>query len=200
MSMASQNPKCGSSLLLNKDEMPLFVESAFAMPRLRDQALCLLIFFTGCRPSEANKIRPYNLIPDRSMVEFPTLKQRKKIIPTRRVHVPRFLMDVLLSLCDGDKRIFPLGRTRCWEIVKECMRNAGLTGEKANSRGLRRSYVTANILIKTPLPDIQKRAGHARIESTLKYVHLVDEETRCYAENFWDFAAGEFLPDDFPKT
>lgn len=192
--MTSNRPEFGSSLLLNKDEMPLFVEAAMGMQRLRDQALCLLIFFTGCRPSEANLIKPNSLIPDRSMVEFPTLKQRKKIIPTRRVHVPEFLMKMLLSLCRGDQRIFPLGRTRVYEIVKECMSKAGLTGKKANSRGLRRSYVTGNILIKTPLPDIQKRAGHARIESTLRYVHLIDEETRSYAENFWDFATTGIIP------
>ena len=194
MNMTSNRPEYGSSLLLNKDEMPLFVEAALEMPRVRDQALCLLIFFTGCRPSEANQIKPDSLIPDRSMVELPTLKQRQKVNPTRRVHIPEFLMTMLLSLCNGDLRIFPLGRTRVYEIVKDCMNRAGLTGKKANSRGLRRSYVTGNILSKTPLPDIQKRAGHARIESTLRYVHLADEETRSYAENFWDFATTGAIP------
>jgi len=95
--MTSNRPEYGSSLLLNKNEMPLFVEAALEMPRVRDQALCLLIFFTGCRPSEANQIKPDSLIPDRFMVEFPTLKQRQKVNPTRRVHVPEFLMTRLLK-------------------------------------------------------------------------------------------------------
>ena len=76
------------------------------------------------------------------------------------------------------------------------MAEADLSGRKANPRGLRHSFSTGNLLVKNPISEIKKRAGHVRIESTLHYLDLVDDDTRHYAENFWAFATGKALEND----
>ncbi len=46
---------------------------------------------------------------------------------------------------------------------------------------LRHSYISALVSANVPLPQVQKLAGHARIEQTLRYTHVNDAELHAAA-------------------
>lgn len=181
----------GDRKYLNTDEMPRFYRAAQSLPELRDRVLCLTTFFTGARASEVLLIRPEHLYPEYNVIKMRTLKQRSGKIKYRYVRVPSELMDMLVELSVENELIINLKRTRAYEIVKDCMELAGITGKKANSRGLRHSYTTTSLKADVPLSQIQKEVGHARLETTLGYMDFVDDDARQFAEQFWDLATGK---------
>lgn len=61
-------------------------------------------------------------------------------------------------------------------IVQRVARRAGINDVCVHT--LRHSSITSMIRNGMPIPHVQKLAGHSRIDMTMKYVHLVDEDVR----------------------
>lgn len=160
-----------------------------AAPSQRDRLLVELLWFTGCRISEAvgkrYGIRPKDLeFEPEPVVVMKTLKRTKEP-PTRRVPVPRNFIERLGEFAKNthpEQRIFPLSRQRAAKLIIRAGKLAGITrvGDKPfHPHHLRHSHAIAYIRKDSSmegLRNLQRRLGHTSIGTTGHYLQFSQKE------------------------
>ena len=151
---------------------------------------CELLFYTGCRVSEALELTPQQLDAAAIKVVFRTLKRRKTV--HRGVPVPSWLMRDLIALCwvmPRDERIWKWCRQTAWRYVKTTLDGAGVTGPHTNPKGLRHAFGISMAERNISPAMTQRWMGHARLETTAIYQQAFGQEERIFAQRFWrDYA------------
>ena len=156
-----------------------------AAPNQRDRLLVELLWFTGCRISEAvdrrHGTRPKDLeCAPEPVVIMRTLK-RARAPPSRRVPVPRIFIERLGEFAkdtDPDQRIFPLSRQRAAQLIVRAGKLAGITrvGDKPfHPHVLRHSHSIAYIRADSTMEGLRKlqiRLGHTSIGTTGCYLNF----------------------------
>ncbi len=177
----------GNRKYLNRDERRAFRRAVLAEADFSRKALLLMLFYTGCRISEAINVLAGRIdFVDRA-VTFETLKRRKRGC-FRSVPVPDALLKLLAGLVTGkkqDERIWKFSRKTAYRLVRAKMRKAQISGGMASPKGLRHSHGVACVAANIPLTTIQKWLGHSRIESTAVYLDVLGEEERALAKKLW---------------
>lgn len=151
-----------------------------------DALFCLIIYYTGCRISEALSLCPRNLDASTNVVRIQSLKKRgRKEI--RRVPVPDFLAVELRNFADGDEsqRFWQFSRTKGWRIIKRVMTAAGISGIHATAKGLRHGFGVRGALHQIPVSIIQTWMGHSDSSTTAIYLAVQGEEERALIEKTW---------------
>ncbi len=178
----------GGRKYLNEKERRAFLKAAQEEHDAGRRALCLTLFYTGCRISEALGLTQVRVDASQQCVVFETLKRRRKGV-FRSVPIPENLA-ALLAEIGGDEtpesRLWDLSRPTAYRIVKECMKRAGITGGMASPKGLRHGFAVACVGKAIPLPTVQKWLGHARLETTAIYLGVTGDEERNLARRLWD--------------
>lgn len=184
----------GERRYLNREERQAFKEAALFMePDIR--TFCLMIYYTGCRLSEALEVTPDRLDYEGRRVLIRTLKQNPdREDKYRLVELPETYLSDLQSLYKAQARKGgKTGRKRLWSFtdrtgqnyIKKVMNAAGIKGRKATSRGLRHSMGVMLALDKVPANVIQDILGHTSAESTLIYMQVLGEDRRGLIANVW---------------
>ena len=180
----------GARKYLTDVERDRFIRTAYAA-NPRDRALCLTIAFTGCRISEVLAIRAGSLVPDEGLITVRTLKRRR--VHFRAIPVPAFLFDAIAagSACgrdyDPDRRLFPITRSRAWQITKALLREAGIgPGPHATCKAFRHSLALKAVRSGVPINLVQKWLGHANLASSLSYLDFVTPDERAMAMRMWE--------------
>lgn len=174
----------GQRKYLNASERLAFYQEANRVTNLRHRGLCLTLFFTGCRLSEALSLNATNIDSGEKTIVFRTLKKRG-LTAHRAIPIPVHFLKFLESIAPAPAPLFGLSRTRGWEVVKRTMKDAGLDGIKASPKGLRHGYAIACIENNIPLTMVQKFLGHARLETTQIYLNTIGKEERRFASRLW---------------
>lgn len=147
---------------------------------------CEVLFYTGCRISEALELIPRRLDTSGRRIIFRTLKRRKLVY--RAVPVPTRLMRDLekhaRSLPEGEP-LFPWCRVTGWRIVKSIMEQAQIEGPQATPRGLRHQFGIHAIEAQIPESLLQRWMGHAQARTTRIYTVFGEGEERRLAERMW---------------
>ena len=152
----------------------------------------LMIYYSGCRISEALSVTYNQIDYAGGGVIFKTLK-RKKLVH-RLVPLPRPFMTKLDDVHrvkdfqgtdKGDDRIWEFGRTTGWTVVNRVMDKGKISGAQACPKGLRHSFAIEHKLLKTPETSIAKWMGHANTAMMAVYGEAVVEEERELAERLW---------------
>jgi site-specific recombinase XerD len=169
---------------LTAEQEQRFLEAAkVSEPETR--ALCELLYWTGCRLSEAIALRRSHIDTDRHFVVLHTLKQRDR--PTlRAVPVPRKLIQRLYGLpVASDDRFWPYSRWTARRRLQPVFAAAGLSGAQATSRVFRHSYNAR--AIRRGLPDRVRRSllGHKTQSANNHYGHVLGYELRTFARRLW---------------
>jgi integrase len=82
--------------------------------------------------------------------------------------------------------IFPLTRTRVWQIVKRVMVEADLPDAPHRSpKGLRHGVGVNAAVSGVPLNMLQKWRGHAQLSTTAIYADAVGKEEQDIAWRMW---------------
>lgn len=175
---------------LNAAERTRFIAAAKAFPRPEIGALCLTIAYTGCRISEALALTPASIDAESGFVAIRSLKKRKATIVVREVPVPTDLLNILTAeifSCERTTdRLWPLSRSRAWQLIKEVMRLAGISpGIHATPKGLRHGFGLHAVRSGVPLNLVQRWLGHARLETTAIYLQAMGIEEREFATRMW---------------
>ena len=147
---------------------------------------CLMIYYTGCRLSEALALRRQDIDAEAKTVCIRTLKKREKY-DIRRLPIPAFLVvGILNRACpENEKFIWPFSRTTGWRIVKGVMNAAQISGIHATAKGLRHGFGVRGVMKQIPLTLIQSCMGHADLSTTAIYLAVKDEEERALIEKTW---------------
>lgn len=149
----------------------------------QEKAFCYVLFYTGCRISEALALTKEHLDMADNIIVFQCLKKRQKSV-YRGVPVPEGLLTTLKAF-DAPERLFPFCRETGWRIVKRVMRSAEIEGIHATAKGLRHGFGIAHVCADTPLNLIQRWLGHSSIETTTIYLNAVGEVEKNFAKRAW---------------
>ena len=88
--------------------------------RIRDRAFLTLLFFAGCRVSEALALNSYDIhcMRETLFVQFFRLKGSKQTDPQE---LPR--ADALSWMCEREGKLFPFSRTTAYRLIKKAFPN-----------------------------------------------------------------------------
>ncbi len=188
-------------------ERQAFLRAAFAKG---DEigTFCAVLVLCGPRISEALALTPERVDRAAGIITFETLKRRRHGV-MRSVPVPTELLGFLdrvhcLSAVAADpmqttQRIWPWSRTTAWRYVKAVMAEADIPEYLQQPKALRHGFgaSAANNLVVLTL--IQKWLGHAKLETTEHYTHLVGREERLLAKRTWREVSAAF-PNSAPSA
>ena len=190
---------------LNPDEIGKVAEALRGTRKgPRDAALFILGITTGFRISELLSLRVGDVMDDLGVRPTVTVKRRNMkrkqhgrtmdIVPLAASALKEWVKwaftrwgvsyrDHLFCKSDGS----PISRQEAWRILKRAYRRAGVRGAVATHSmrktfvSMAREYARANVDDVEPLMFAQRMAGHARIDSTVKYLETADdgERTAC---------------------
>ena len=188
----------GERKYLNHAERQKFLAALPVITCPVERTFCEMIYWTGCRPSEALALNAVNIDLAEGMVILRSLKKRgeQKGRHFRAVPVPSDFI-VKLDQVHGLTRVqardyhgssVPLwrfGRTKGWRLVRKVMQHAGLTGIKGSARGLRHALGVHAALMHVPETRLQSWLGHASLETTSIYIAASGPEDRKFAKRVW---------------
>lgn len=172
----------GRRKYLNKAERAEFLRHAEKLPPGK-RAFCLVVYYTGCRISEALALKPAQVDISEGILVLETLKRRQSGV-YRVVPVPKDLLRDLQRVTSRD-RVFAFSRTTAWRTIKVVMKQCKIEGDHATTKGLRHGFGIAHASEKTPLNLIQRWLGHASSETTKIYLDAVGDEERSFAKRLW---------------
>lgn len=161
----------------------------------RIATFCLLLAYTGCRPSEALNLRPAAFDLAQRSVVIETLKKRRKG-SYRAVPIPERLLKRIAEIhglaeapeagnAARDGRLWPWGRSTAYGHVKRVMLAARIEGPQATAKGLRHAFAIAALQGGAPLNLVSRWMGHSKLDTTAIYANALGEEERSLMQGFW---------------
>jgi len=179
-----------------------------AAESLRDKLLVRLFFVTGARVSEVvgdvswkNKrkvfhgLRVKDVDWKNGVLYLDTLKRKHYPPPKRIVPIDSITLGLLRQFCElnvleNEDKVFNLTRQRATQIIKELGAKAGIEKvgqKKLHVHHLRHSHCIAYVKRNNSLEGLrklQRKLGHANIETTAHYLQYAPEERREVEEIF----------------
>jgi integrase/recombinase XerD len=155
------------------------------------RTFALLLYYTGCRVSEATSLKFTNIDFASGCVILKTLKQRK--VKFRSIPVPE---SFLIKLDDvhkvKDKKgneaegvVWGFKRRTAYSAIKKVMATADIEGKQATPKGLRHSFVIAHLMANTPQHVIQSWMGWSSTDMFAVYGKVIGMEERQLASAIW---------------
>jgi integrase/recombinase XerD len=186
----------GRRLYLTAAERDAFLYAATQADR-PIRTLCNVLYYTGCRISEALVLTPRRIDINDQTIIFETLKKRRRGV-YRAVPVPQALIDTIdlaHGLREAQKRhnrdmldalLWSFARNTAWRQVTAVMRAAGIPdGPHRCPKGVRHGFAIHALSKGVPLPMVSKWMGHAKMETTAIYCNAVGEEQQSIAARMW---------------
>jgi len=186
VSTADIYDKLGRRKYLTQQERRRFRQHVGKLPHDR-QAFCLMLYYTGCRISEALELPRERIDLEAGIVVFRTLKQKRNDV-YRIVPLPPEYINFLESRIrhpDPYSRIWPFCRKTGYRAVKQVMAMAGIKGIHASPKGLRHGFGVDCVLENVPLTNIREMMGHRDVETTAIYTNVIGKELRKLVSRTW---------------
>jgi integrase/recombinase XerD len=186
----------GRRLYLTSAERDAFLDAATQADR-PVRTLCAVLYYTGCRISEALALNARRVDIGGQTVIFESLKKRRRGI-YRAVPVPEALIDQL-DMVHGireahrrgkkdilDASLWPIARNTAWRRVTAVMIAAGIPeGPHRCPKGLRHGYAIHALSKNVPLNMVCKWMGYSQMETTAIYANAIGEEQQSIAARMW---------------
>ena len=146
--------------------------------------LLRILYFTGCRVSEALAMRPKDLEAERRRILVPALKTKKagNIHKIKRIVVDAStvqLMELYIRAkrLNREKPIFRRDRWWAWDLVKKAGEAIGKEGVHPHT--LRHSFATHWANAGGSMTKLQRQLGHTRLSTTTDmYLKFSTEDIR----------------------
>ncbi|UTW59513.1 tyrosine-type recombinase/integrase [Kordiimonas sp. SCSIO 12603] len=180
----------GKRLYLTQDERQAFFEAAQKQPE-KVRTLCQLLYYTGCRVSEA-----LNLTADRvdmagGEIVIRSLKKRRATPHYRPIPVPMAFLEELAAVHSLKNHtqdiLWAWSRSHTWRLIKATMDQANINTQMpyGTCKGLRHSFGIHAVTHNVPLNIVQSMLGHANMSTTAIYVDAVGDERRELVSRMW---------------
>jgi len=189
----------GERKYLSSIERSRFFNSIGNLCNPFDRTFCEMLFWTGCRPSEALALTAMHIDVDDAVVVIQSLKKRgdAKGNHFRAIPVPKRFIELLRTVhfvkakqlfrTGGQhQRLWQMSRSTAWKRVKRVMEEADIHGVRASAKGLRHTYGVHAVLSNVPETRIKKWLGHNSLATTEIYLDVVAGEDRALAERMWE--------------
>lgn len=181
----------GKRLYLTLAERTAFFEAS------KDQCdkvrtLCQLLYFTGCRISEALNLTADRIDMAAGEIIIQSLKKRSATPHYRPIPVPILFLEELAAVhalnSEDDTKLWTWSRSQAWRLVKGTMNKAGINTQMpyGTCKGLRHSFGIHAVTHNVPLNVVQSLLGHANMSTTAIYVDAVGDERRELVSRMWD--------------
>ena len=199
LSAELKDPKTGERKYLDREERRAFL-TATQQQEARKKYYCQLLYYTGCRLSEALAVTYNSFDFKRGYVMIRTLKQGsrdgKPVERYRDNELPEsFLNEIqgFYATVSGRRRHAVAAAEPLWSVSDRMARNyvadvmiaVVITGKKATSRGLGHSMGVMLAMEKVPVSVIQKVLGHASVKNTMIYLDILNDERRQLISQVW---------------
>lgn len=188
----------GERKYLNRNERQNYLAALPVIECPVERTFCEMLYWTGCRPSEALALNAVNIDLAEGVVILRSLKKRgeQKGRHFRAVPLPSEFIARLdrvhgiteaQALDDQSRspRLWGFGRTKGWRLVRKVMEEAGLSGIKGSARGLRHALGVHAALMHVPETRLQSWLGHSSQETTSIYIAASGPEDRKFAKRVW---------------
>ena len=184
------SPALWAALHENRKTLTRAQERAFLAAALdqddQTRLLCELLYFTGCRLSEALALQRDHIDNMQHFVVIHTLKQRGAPA-LRAVPVPRSLINRLTALPVGrDGRLWPYSRWTARRRLLPVLRAAGIDGVAACSHALRHSYNARGKRCGLSEGVRCLLLGHRSVRTNEGYGAPLGYELRDQVRQLWD--------------
>lgn len=180
----------GCRKYLTPDERRRFRDAIPLLCHPIKEIYCRVIYLTGCRPSEAYRLRLQHFDLAEEMIVIESLKQRRRGV-YRQFHVDvawmRSSIELLSQHCKqhGKSNIWGFSEKTGYRAVKRVMAHADITGAHASPKGLRHAFGIYYAYLKTNPKLIQEWMGHASIQTTMIYLDAQGQEAKEAAKAGW---------------
>jgi len=153
-----------------------------------------MLYFTGCRISEALNLKVKDIDFSSEAVTINTLKQRRDGVYRQVPLSENYLssLDDAFDLRMLQKRSKPRNeyvwgwsRRHGYRVIMDMMGKAQLTGIQSTPKGLRHGFAIACLDKGLPLNMVQKWMGHSSIETTAIYANATGQEERKLLAKLW---------------
>lgn len=185
----------GNRKYLTPEERELFRQATGEVSR-DWRMFGLMLYFTGCRLSEALNIKVKDVDFAAGAVTIGTLKQRRSGVYRQVPLSPDFInsLDNSFDLRTLQKKnsktrnqyIWGWSRKNGYLVIKRIMEAAELEGLGAMPKGLRHAFAIACLDKDIPLNMVQKWMGHSSIKTTAIYANATGKEERKLAAKLWN--------------
>jgi site-specific recombinase XerD len=157
---------------------------------IRHRTLCTLLYATGLRISEACNLLPADIDAARGLLRVRQGKGRKD----REVPVGEKLLGVLREywriarpagpyLFPGEVASKPISRVAVHSAVRKAAQAAHIR-KRVSPHTLRHCFATHLLEMGADLRIIQVLLGHARVETTMRYLHVARERLAAIKSPF----------------
>ncbi len=183
----------GNRKYLNAQERQRFKEAAIKQDG-EVRTFCLMLYWSGCRISEALAVHDMRISFEDQAVVIETLKKRKGGV-YRQIPLPSQFLDELNLVHriktnrkkknHKSERLWNWSRRTASRRIEEVMQAAGIEGVQGSAKGLRHSFAITCLQKGIPLNMVSKWLGHSRMETTAIYANALGEEERDIASRLW---------------
>lgn len=182
----------GQRKYITADERDKFYNSVSPTLEPEKKTFALMLYWTGCRISEALSVQYQSIDFSRGGVVFKTLKRRRDVY--RFVPLPSNYLEKLEDIHrvrreqkkNPQKPVWSFQRKQGWTTIKKVMAHAGIEGIHATPKGLRHSFVIAHQQAKTPENVLQSWLGWSSSAMFEVYGKALGEEERSLASVLWN--------------
>lgn len=103
------------------------------------------------------------------------VKRQTKTLKNTYIDLNENAINLIGDHKEANELIFNLpSQSRCYRILKNWTKDAGIT-QNITWHSARHSFATILMMNKTDLKTVSSLLGHARLDHTQKYIHLVNE-------------------------
>ncbi|RYD68085.1 MAG: site-specific integrase, partial [Verrucomicrobiaceae bacterium] len=146
---------------------------------------CELMYYSGCRISEALSLTRADIDASEAVVRIRCLKKRVKLV-VRRIPLPPEFVSRLITFGESSAdRLWGFSRMTGWRVIKKALKMAGIQGLHASPKGLRHGFGVRAALANVPISIIQRWMGHSSVSTTSIYLSVRDDEERDLMARTW---------------
>lgn len=188
----------GERKYLSESERRRFLDALSVLDDLHHQTFCEMVFWSGCRPSEALDLNIFQIDVAEQAAIIRSKKKRGELKGRhyRVVPLPSGFIAKLdqVHRLGGKQKVFTpetapsiwrFSRSTGWRKMRKVMKAAGISGIHACGRGLRHTYGVHAALSLVPETRVQSWLGHSDLSTTAIYMNASGPEDRKIASRMW---------------
>lgn len=144
--------------------------------------LCLFLYLTGVRVSEALSVRAKDLDFKNGSLRTKTLKRKNhvRVLPTPQALLGDLAVWMVQKKINRSDLLFAFNRQTAFYHVRKLCEASDIDREKAHPHVFRHTYAVRLVTQQVPLPVVQQMLGHADITKTLVYTKITANDVKAY--------------------